>query len=63
VLPFEDDVRPYKFEDKVDGSKDLAKIALRITAIFRKEDEGWKIVHRLADPIVSNQPAESIIHK
>lgn len=48
---------------KVGGSQDFASIALRATIIFRKEDGVWKIVHRHADPIVSNQPVESIIQK
>lgn len=48
---------------KVGGSQDFAPIALRATIIFRKEDGVWKIVHRHADPIVSNQPVESIIQK
>ena len=48
---------------KVGGSQDFSMIALRATVIFRKEDGVWKIVHRHADPIVSNQPVESIIQK
>lgn len=45
------------------GRQDFAPIVLRVTTIFRKEDGVWKIVHRHADPIVSNQPVESIIQK
>ena len=48
---------------RVSGSQDLVPIALRATTIFRKEDGIWKIVHRHADPIVSNQPVESLILK
>ncbi len=47
----------------VGGSQNLATIALRSTTIFRKEDGVWKIVHRHADPIVSNQPVESLIQR
>jgi ketosteroid isomerase-like protein len=48
---------------KVGGRQDLTAIALRATTIFRREDGGWKIVHRHADPIVSSRPVESIIPK
>jgi ketosteroid isomerase-like protein len=48
---------------KVGGSQDFATVALRATVIFRKEEGVWKIVHRHADPIVSNRSVESIIQK
>jgi ketosteroid isomerase-like protein len=48
---------------KVGGRQDPSTVALRVTAIFRVEEGVWKIVHRHADPITSNRPAESLIQK
>jgi ketosteroid isomerase-like protein len=48
---------------KVGGRQDVAPIALRVTTIFRPEDDTWKVVHRHADPITTAQPIESIIQK
>jgi len=54
-------VRVERAEAKVGGSEDSAPIALRITMIFRPEEDEWKIVHRHADPITTARPAESVI--
>jgi ketosteroid isomerase-like protein len=35
-----------RFEAKVGGSEDLTPVALRVTSVFRREDEAWKLVHR-----------------
>ena len=48
---------------KVGGSEDTAPSALRVTMIFRPEDGTWKVVHRHADPIITPQPAESVIQE
>ena len=48
---------------KVGGSEDLSPIALRVTMIFRPEEGEWKVVHRLADPITTAQPVESVIQE
>jgi ketosteroid isomerase-like protein len=48
---------------KVGGSEDITPIALRATMIFRPEEGAWKIVHRHADPITTEQAAESVIQE
>jgi ketosteroid isomerase-like protein len=49
---------------KVGGREDIAPSALRVTMIFRPEENGtWKVVHRHADPITTPQPAESVLQE
>ena len=49
---------------QVSGREDIAPFALRVTMIFRPEEDGtWKVVHRHADPITSPQPAVSVIEQ
>ena len=51
-------VRVERARAKVGGSEDITPIALRVTMVFRPEEDGeWKIVHRHADPITTPQPA------
>jgi len=50
-----------RFKAKVGGGEELAPVALRVTSIFRHEDDTWKVVHRHADPIATEQPAESVL--
>lgn len=38
-----------RFRAKLDGSDEMAPVALRVTTIFRREEDGWKIAHRHAD--------------
>jgi ketosteroid isomerase-like protein len=42
-----------RFEAKLGGAKDWTHIALRVTTIFQREGESWKIVHRQGDQLVS----------
>jgi ketosteroid isomerase-like protein len=52
-----------RFEAKVGGSEEITPFALRATMIFRPEEGVWKVVHRHADPIITAQPAETVIQK
>ncbi len=46
---------------KVGGSSEVTELAFRVTCVYRHEDDGWKLVHRHADPRVSRQSADSVI--
>jgi ketosteroid isomerase-like protein len=50
-----------RFQAKVGGREELAPVALRVTSIFRPERDTWKVVHRHADPITTERPAESVL--
>ncbi len=50
-------------ELKVGDDEELKRVTLRVTMVYRREDEGWKIVHRQADPIMSPRPVESIFER
>ncbi len=49
-------VRIERGQARVDGSNDFVPYALRVTLIFRREGEAWKMVHRDADPITTTRP-------
>jgi ketosteroid isomerase-like protein len=48
---------------KVGGAEEMAPVTVRVTSVFRLETEGWKLVHRHADPITTQRPAESVISR
>ena len=48
-------------EARVDGSENLAQIALRVTVIFRREGDSWKVVHRHADAITTPRSITTVI--
>ena len=50
-------------EAKIGAREDITPLAVRSTMIFRPEEGEWKIVHRHADPIITPQPAESVIQE
>jgi ketosteroid isomerase-like protein len=45
---------------KLGDAAEKVPISLRVTTVFRREDGGWKIVHRHADPITTPRPAQSV---
>ena len=52
-----------RFRAKVGGRDETSDLALRVTCVYRREPEGWKLVHRHADPRVERQAAESVIQR
>jgi ketosteroid isomerase-like protein len=50
-----------RFRATVDGKEGSG--ALRVTMIFRLEDDGWRVAHRHADPITTPQAIGSILPK
>jgi ketosteroid isomerase-like protein len=46
---------------KFGGADVRAKAALRATTIYRREPDGWKILHRHADPITTPRSVQSIL--
>lgn len=48
-------------EARLPGSEDLARITLRVTMVFRREGDTWKVAHRHADPITTTRPISSAI--
>lgn len=41
---------------KVSGRDVVAPWDLRVTTLFRREDDDWKVIHRHADPIATPHP-------
>lgn len=51
-----------RYRVKVIGrTEDVSDIALRVTTIFRREPDGWRIAHRHADPITTPRRHDSMI--
>ena len=46
---------------RVGGSSQVREFADRVTSIYRRESDGWKLIHRHADPRVTRQPTESVL--
>jgi ketosteroid isomerase-like protein len=50
-----------RYTAKVGGSDEFSSVALRVTSVVRREDDGWRIVNRHADPITTGRSPESVI--
>ena len=50
-----------RYRVKVGGSEEVTPVAVRVTSVVRREDDGWRIVSRHADPITGARPPESVI--
>jgi ketosteroid isomerase-like protein len=52
-----------RYRAKIGGSDELSSVALRVTSVVRREDVGWRIVNRHADPITTGRSPESVIQR
>lgn len=50
-----------RFRATVDGKAGSG--ALRVTTVFRLEDDGWRVAHRHADPLTTPRAMESVLQK
>jgi ketosteroid isomerase-like protein len=48
---------------KLGTNADFSEIAARVTSVYEKIGNRWKLVHRHADPIMTARPAESMLNK
>lgn len=48
---------------RVAGQEVAAPMALRVTQVYRREDDGWKLVHRHADSLLGEQAPTSILQR
>ncbi len=49
-----------RFSVRLANAPDPSSAALRVTSLYRHEANGWRLVHRHADPINEIRPAQSV---
>ncbi len=52
-----------RLSTNLDGGNKVFPYSLRVTTIFLPEDGTWRIIHRHADPITTNQPWDSVLER
>jgi ketosteroid isomerase-like protein len=50
-----------RYEVQLAGSDVMAPSSLRVTMVFRREGDSWKVAHRHADSITTDQPISTIL--
>jgi ketosteroid isomerase-like protein len=49
------------YRARVGGGEKLTPVSVRVTTVFGREGEDWKVMHRHADPITAPRPPDSVI--
>ncbi|HCT76505.1 MAG TPA: DUF4440 domain-containing protein [Micromonosporaceae bacterium] len=52
-----------RFQSKIGGADEITPFSLRVTTVLRREEDGWRMLHRHADPITSPRPPESLLRQ
>lgn len=52
-----------RYELQFAGSEGITPSSLRVTMIFRREGDNWRVAHRHADQITTARPISTIIDK
>ena len=50
-----------RFRARLGGAVEPVELALRVTSVYRRGADGWRLVHRHADPITAPQATESLL--
>lgn len=50
-------------EVRVEGREDYVPVVVRVTHIFRREDDVWQIIHRHGDAVIDKTEATAILQR